>query len=84
MKADGTDQHVAFDAAKAGLDPLLNKKGIAGAFQPSWSPDGEWIVFSVLNGDQQGIHRKNPGGVDEVQLTENAARRFELVLPGAE
>jgi len=38
----------------------------------SWSPDGEWIVFSVLNGDQQGIHRKNPGGVDEVQLTENA------------
>jgi Tol biopolymer transport system component len=38
----------------------------------SWSPDGEWIVFSVLSGDRQGIHRKNPGGVDEVQLTENA------------
>ncbi|MCH8236071.1 MAG: PD40 domain-containing protein [Chloroflexi bacterium] len=38
----------------------------------SWSPDGEWIVFSVLSGERQGIHRKNPGGVDEVQLTENA------------
>lgn len=38
----------------------------------SWSPDGEWVVFSVLSGDRQGIHRKNPGGVDEVQLTENA------------
>ena len=38
----------------------------------SWSPDGEWIVFAVLGGEREGIHRKNPGGVDEVQLTENA------------
>jgi Tol biopolymer transport system component len=49
MKVDGTDQKVVFDAAKAGLDPLLNKKGIAGAFQPGWSPDGEWIAFGCGN-----------------------------------
>ncbi|MDV5824940.1 hypothetical protein [Sphingobium naphthae] len=53
MKADGTDQHVAFDAAKAGLDPLLNKKGIAGAFQPAWSPDGEWVAFGCGNWFQE-------------------------------
>lgn len=35
-----------------------------------WSPNGEWVVYAVLGGDKEGIHRKNPGGVDEVQLTE--------------
>lgn len=53
MKPDGTDQVVVFDAAKAGLDPLLNKKGIAGAFQPGWSPDGEWITFGCGNWFQE-------------------------------
>ncbi|MDH7639280.1 hypothetical protein [Sphingomonas oryzagri] len=53
MKPDGTDQMVAFDAAKAGLDPMLNKKGIAGAFQPGWSPDGEWITFGCGNWFQE-------------------------------
>lgn len=38
----------------------------------SWSPDGEWLVFSVLEGDGKGIYRKNPGGVDEVQLTQDS------------
>ncbi|MDP6822358.1 MAG: hypothetical protein QF554_03610 [Dehalococcoidia bacterium] len=37
----------------------------------SWSPDGDWIAFSVFGGEKEGIHRKNPGGVDEVQLTQN-------------
>jgi Tol biopolymer transport system component len=53
MKPDGTDQHMVFDATKAGLDPLLNKKGTAGAFQPGWSPDGEWIAFGVGNWFQE-------------------------------
>ncbi|HJM52689.1 MAG TPA: hypothetical protein QGI07_01515 [Dehalococcoidia bacterium] len=59
------------------MDLLFNQKFRLSAIDApqslgSWSPDGEWIVFSVLSGDRQGIHRKNPGGVDEVQLTENA------------
>lgn len=46
-KPDGTDKFLVFDASKAGLDPLQNKKGLAGAFQPDWSPDGEWICFGI-------------------------------------
>ena len=53
MKPDGTDQKMVFDAVKAGLDPILNKKGIAGAFQPGWSPDGEWIAFGCGNWFQE-------------------------------
>lgn len=34
-KPDGSDKLTVFDASKAGLDPLENKKGLAGAFQPS-------------------------------------------------
>lgn len=46
-KPDGSDKFLVFDASKAGLDPLENKKGLAGAFQPGWSPDGEWLCFGV-------------------------------------
>jgi len=35
-----------------------------------WSANGEWVVFAVLDGPAQGIHTKNPLGVDEIQLTE--------------
>lgn len=34
-----------------------------------WSPDGVWVLYAVLDGPEQGVHRKNPGGVDSVQLT---------------
>jgi TolB protein len=34
-----------------------------------WSPDGVWVLYTVLDGPEQGVHRKNPAGVDSVRLT---------------
>jgi len=35
-----------------------------------WSPDGEWLVFSILDSEsEQGLWLRNPNGVNLVQLT---------------
>lgn len=47
MRPDGSGKRKVFDAADRGLDPKLVQQGLAGAFQPAWSPDGEWITFGL-------------------------------------
>ena len=48
MKADGSGRKRIFDVTKdGGLDMTLVKRGLAGAFYPVWSPDGEWVVFGL-------------------------------------
>jgi Tol biopolymer transport system component len=46
-RPNGTERRVVFDNTKSGLDPEMVRKGLAGAFQPCWSPDGEWLAFGV-------------------------------------
>ncbi|KAL2796374.1 hypothetical protein BJX66DRAFT_336124 [Aspergillus keveii] len=46
MNLDGSDEVMAYDNSKSTLvSSALVSKGLAGAFQPSWSPDSEWLVF---------------------------------------
>jgi len=33
-----------------------------------WSPDGEWVLYSMASTDS-GIRRRNPNGVDEITVT---------------
>ncbi len=47
MKPDGSDRKVVFDSENHGLEPMLVKKGLAGAFQPAWSSDSKWIAFGL-------------------------------------
>jgi Tol biopolymer transport system component len=47
MRPDGSQRQRIFDVAKTDLDQTLVKRGLAGAFYPVWSPDGEWVVFGL-------------------------------------
>lgn len=48
MKPDGMDLKLIFDPLTDGnLSKKLDSSGLAGAFQPSWSPNGKWLTFGV-------------------------------------
>ncbi|WP_233806588.1 hypothetical protein [Paraburkholderia sp. HP33-1] len=44
---DFTDARHIYDPATSGVDPKMVKMGLAGAFQPTWSPDKQWVAFGV-------------------------------------
>lgn len=43
---DGSDPRLVFNAADL-MDVEELHSGTSGAYQPDWSPDGEWIVFGL-------------------------------------
>lgn len=58
MNPDGSNRKVVFDTSGKGLDPVLLKKGLAGAFMPAWSPDSKWIAFGMGSWFQERAHGK--------------------------
>ena len=47
MNPDFTGYRRIYDPAGSGLPADMVMKGLAGAFQPTWSPDREWVAFGV-------------------------------------
>ena len=47
MRPDGSNRRTVFNPADHGLEPRFLDMGLAGAFQPAWSPDSQWLTFGV-------------------------------------
>jgi Tol biopolymer transport system component len=47
MNPDGSNRRRVFDTGNSGLATEMVSRGLAGAFQPAWSPDCEWIAFGL-------------------------------------
>lgn len=64
--ADGSNERVVFDTALSLLDVSKKNMGLAGAFQPTWSPDGEWIAFGL--GYWFGERRYQPARIMRIRV----------------
>ncbi|GBQ43756.1 hypothetical protein AA18890_2036 [Komagataeibacter europaeus LMG 18890] len=47
MNPDGSDRQRIFDVSRTHLNQMQVAHGMAGAFAPAWSPDGQWIAFGL-------------------------------------
>jgi Tol biopolymer transport system component len=78
MRPDGSDQKVVFNTASADIDQTLVAQGLAGAFRPAWSPDGQWIAFGLGGWFQEravttaAVWRVRSDGSQSEALTDNS------------
>lgn len=78
MRPDGSERRVVFESSGRGLDTRRVRMGLAGAFQPSWSPDGQWITFGFgywfFQRDQEtaAVWRVRRDGTGAEQLTDGS------------
>ncbi|KAK3368729.1 hypothetical protein B0H63DRAFT_404419 [Podospora didyma] len=72
---DGSNHQLVFDVGAGAVDPGSVASGGAGAFQPSWSYDGQWITFALgywfqsRGAKKAQIYRTTANGTFSEQLT---------------
>lgn len=78
MRPDGSGKRKVFESSGRGLDEGKVRMGLAGAFQPGWSPDGEWITFGLgywfaeRNEATAALWRVRRDGTGEERLTDGS------------
>ncbi|CAG9191368.1 conserved exported hypothetical protein [Paraburkholderia sabiae] len=70
-----------YDPSTSGLDPDMVKKGLAGAFQPTWSPDRQWVAFGV--GDWFFTRGAGPGRIARIKSDGSMDGHPEFLTDGS-
>ncbi|KLU20724.1 hypothetical protein EOS_40055 [Caballeronia mineralivorans PML1(12)] len=70
-----------YDPATSDLDPVMIKQGLAGAFQPTWSPDREWVAFGV--GDWFFTRGAGPGRIVRIKADGTMNGHPEVLTDGS-
>ncbi|WP_321796779.1 hypothetical protein [Caballeronia sp. J97] len=70
-----------YDASASGLDAVMIKKGLAGAFQPTWSPDREWVAFGI--GDWFFTRGAGPGRIARIRADGSMNGHPEILTDGS-
>ncbi|WP_347558767.1 hypothetical protein [Robbsia sp. KACC 23696] len=80
INPDFTGYQRIYDPAGSGLDPVMIKQGLAGAFQPTWSPDRQWVAFGV--GDWFFTRGAGPGRIARVKADGSMKGQPEFLTDG--
>ncbi|ALL71238.1 tolB protein precursor (plasmid) [Paraburkholderia caribensis MBA4] len=70
-----------YDPSTSGLDLDMVKKGLAGAFQPTWSPDRQWVAFGV--GDWFFTRGAGPGRIARIKADGSMSGHPEILTDGS-
>lgn len=71
-----------YDASTSGLDPKMVNAGLAGAFQPTWSPDKQWVAFGVGGWFFTRAHM--PGRIMRIRADGSMNGKPEVLTDGTE
>jgi Tol biopolymer transport system component len=81
MNPDFSGYTRIYDPANSGLAPDMIKKGLAGAFQPTWSPDRQWVAFGV--GDWFFTRGAGPGRIMRIKTDGSMNGHPEVLTDGS-
>jgi Tol biopolymer transport system component len=81
VNPDFTGYTRLYDAATSGLDADMVRKGLAGAFQPTWSPDREWVAFGM--GDWFFTRGAGPGRIARIKADGSMNGHPEILTDGS-
>jgi len=70
-----------YDPATSGLDPAMIAQGLAGAFQPTWSPDRQWVAFGV--GQWFFTRATGPGRIMRIKADGSMNGQAEVLTDGS-
>ncbi|SAL85904.1 translocation protein TolB [Caballeronia arvi] len=70
-----------YDSSGSGLDADMIKKGLAGAFQPTWSPDRQWVAFGI--GDWFFTRGAGPGRIARIKTDGSMNGHPEILTDGS-